>query len=140
MSDLTKELLAHHTFTFPSLSPTTDPNQQPYIRFLMFIKKRPDITDEKFHLWWSTVHADLAVSVAGFGGYCKRYVQLHQTAEHKRELERYGMQPLPYDGVGEIYLRSLADWVAFSGTRAFVEKLGSKWEGTGMIDSRANGL
>jgi hypothetical protein len=126
MSDLTKELLAHHTFTFPSLSPTTDSNQQPYIRFLMFIKKRPNISDEKFHAWWKTVHADLAVSVAGFGGYSMRYVQLHQTAEHKRELEKYGMQPLPYDGIGEMHLRSLEDWVAFSGSKAFKQKLGRK--------------
>jgi hypothetical protein len=126
MPNLKDELLAHHSFTFNTLAPGAGSNQQPYIRFLMFIKKRPDISEEKFHEWWKTVHADLAVTVAGFGGHCMRYVQLHQTAEHKSQLTKHGMQPLPYDGIGEMHLKSLEDWVAFQGSPAFQEKLVGK--------------
>lgn len=123
-SSLKAELLAHHTFTFPSLSPGAGSNEQPYIRLLMFVKKRPDVSDEKFHEWWKTIHADLAVSVAGFGGHCKRYVQLHQTPEHREELSKYKMEPLPFDGVGEMYLKSLTDWVEFSSGPAFTKIAG----------------
>jgi hypothetical protein len=126
MSTLKDELLAHHTFTFPTLKPDTGSNEQPYIRFLMFIKKRPDISDDKFHEWWKTVHADLAVTVTDFGGHCMRYVQLHQTAEHRQELKKYGMEPLPYDGVGEMHLRSLGDWIKFSSSETFRKRLAGK--------------
>ncbi|KAF1845894.1 uncharacterized protein K460DRAFT_116931 [Cucurbitaria berberidis CBS 394.84] len=120
---LKEEILAHHKFTFPHLSPGAGSNEQPYIKFLMFVKKRPDISDEKFHEWWKTVHADLAVTVAGFGGHCARYVQLHQTPEHKAELEKLGMEPLPYDGIGEVHVKSLEDWVTFQSSPAFADRL-----------------
>lgn len=129
MTDLKSSIQAHHTFTFPHLSPGEGSNEQPYIRFLMCIKKRADISDEKFHEWWKTVHADLAVSVSGFGGHCVRYVQLHQTPEHKAELEKCGMQPLPYDGIGEMYVKSLEDWVKFQSSHAFSKKLVRKYTG-----------
>ncbi|KAF2034570.1 hypothetical protein EK21DRAFT_56094 [Setomelanomma holmii] len=123
MADLKTQILAHHTFTFPSLNPGSGSNQQPYLRFLMFIKKRPDISDEKFHEWWKTVHADLAVAVESFGGHCVRYVQLHQTAEHKKEAEKYGLSVLEYDGVGEMHVKNLEDWLEFQKSPAFAEKL-----------------
>lgn len=86
---LKEEILAHHQFRFQQLSPGNGSNEQPFVRFLIFIKKRPDISDEKFHLWWKTVHADLAVAVAGFGGHCSRYVQVGSTTElisHKKDM------------------------------------------------------
>lgn len=123
MSSLKTEILAHHKFTFPNLGPGEGSNEQPYVRFLMFIKKHPDVSHEKFHEWWKTVHADLAVTVAGFGGHCKRYVQLHQTEEHREELKKYRMKPLEYDGIGEMYVKSLEDWIKFQSSPAFTEKL-----------------
>lgn len=125
-SSLKSELLSRHSFTFPSLAPGTGSNQQPYIRFLMFIKKRPDISDQKYNEWWKTLHADLAVSVAGFGGHCKRYVQLHQQSEHRAELQKHKMEPLPYDGIGEMYVKSLEDWIQFSGSPAFKKLAGER--------------
>ncbi|KAF2683278.1 hypothetical protein K458DRAFT_305375 [Lentithecium fluviatile CBS 122367] len=112
-----------HKFRFSSLHPSTGSNKQPYIRFLIFISKRPDISQETFHTWWRSVHADLAVSVAGFGGHCSRYIQLHTTPEHKDELSRYGMEPLQFDGMGEMHVKSIGDWVRFQGSPAFSEKL-----------------
>lgn len=65
-----------HSFKFSELHPDAGSNKQPYIRFLIFFRKRPDIAQDKFHAWWRSVHADLAVAVAGFGGHCVRYVQV----------------------------------------------------------------
>lgn len=88
---LKEDILAQHTFTFPSLSPNSHSHKQPYIRFLMFLTKRADISDEKFHMWWSTVHADLLLSVKEYGGYASRYVQvrfkkLRQHCTHRVEV------------------------------------------------------
>jgi hypothetical protein len=108
-----------HNFKFSELRPSVGSNKQPYVRFLVFITKRPDISQEEFHAWWRSVHADLAVSVESFGGHCSRYVQLHATPEQREELKRYGMQPLQYDGMGEMYVNSVEDWVRFQGSPAF---------------------
>ncbi|KAF2645784.1 hypothetical protein P280DRAFT_513670 [Massarina eburnea CBS 473.64] len=112
-----------HPFTFAELQPEAGSNRQPYIRFLIFIHKRADISQVKFHQWWRSVHADLAVAVAGFGGHCMRYVQLHTSTEYKDELIKYGMEPLQFDGMGEMHVKSIEDWVKFQGSPAFSEKL-----------------
>jgi hypothetical protein len=140
MSTIKQEILAHHTFTFPSLYPGAGSSQQPYIRFSIFIRKRPDISDEKFHEWWKTVHADLALSVAGFGGHCIRYVQLHQTAEQKKELEKHGLKPLPFDGVAELYVKSLQDWVDFQNSPVFAKKLNGKRYSTASLTDHVDFL
>lgn len=71
-----EDILASHNFTFSELSPGNGSNEQPYVKFLMFIKKKPGISDEKFHEWWKTVHADLALTVENMGGVCLRYEQV----------------------------------------------------------------
>ncbi|KAJ4300903.1 hypothetical protein N0V90_002991 [Kalmusia sp. IMI 367209] len=112
-----------HSFTFSELRPENNSNKQPYIRLLIFINKRKDISQERFHAWWRSVHADLAVAVEGFGGHCTRYVQSHTTPEHKAEIKKFGMEPLPFDGMGEMHVKSLEDWVSFQSSPAFAEKL-----------------
>ena len=64
-----------YNFTFSQLQRGRGSNQQPYLRLLMFFNKLPDISEEKFHQWWQTVHADLTVSAAGFNVDVLRYVQ-----------------------------------------------------------------
>lgn len=117
------EFRTKHTFTFPSLAPRAGLSEQPYIRSLMFINKRPENSYERLDEWWKTIHADLAVSVVGFGGHCKRYVQLHQRLEHKEELKQFGMEPLPYVGIGEMCVKNLQNWVKFQSSPAFKGKL-----------------
>ncbi|KAK3197352.1 hypothetical protein GRF29_1536g1470096, partial [Pseudopithomyces chartarum] len=112
-----------HRFTFSELRPEAGFNRQPYVRLLIFINKRKDIPQEKFHTWWRSVHADLAVAIEGFGGHCTRYVQTHTTPADKAALTKYGMEPLPFDGMGEMHVKSLDDWVEFQKSSAFV-KLG----------------
>ncbi|KAF2441372.1 hypothetical protein P171DRAFT_447207 [Karstenula rhodostoma CBS 690.94] len=107
----------NHVFAFPLLRPETGSNKQPYLRLLIFINKKKAISQEAFHVWWRSVHADLAVAVEGFGG-------MHTTPDHKERLVKCGMQPLPFDGMGEMHVRSLDDWVAFQRSPAFVTAMG----------------
>lgn len=116
-----------HPFTFSHLKPGAGSNQQPYYKLLMFITKRPDITDEKFHEWWKTVHADLSTAAPGWGVHVKRYVQLHQTKQDKEDLKNLGFDVLGFDGVGELHVKSLDDWIKFSSSPVFTEKLVRKY-------------
>lgn len=36
------------------------------------------------------------------------------------------MQPLPFDGMGEMYARSLNDWATFQRSTAFVKAMGGR--------------
>ncbi|KAF2265560.1 hypothetical protein CC78DRAFT_598644 [Lojkania enalia] len=112
-----------HKFTFSEFRPEHRPNQQPYVRLLMFFHKRPDISQEKFQEWWRTVHADLTMAAQGLNAHVLRYVQTHTTPEQKKQLKSLGMEPLSYDAMSEIHLRSLDDWIKFSNSPVFAEKL-----------------
>lgn len=68
--------MSSHTFNFQHLNHGQGSNEQPYVRMLMFFKKLPSITEEQFHEWWKTVHADLTVSTKDFGVHILRYVQV----------------------------------------------------------------
>ena len=46
------------------------------IKGFALIPKRPDVSDEKFHTHWRTIHADLAVRISAL----RRYVQSHRMA------------------------------------------------------------
>jgi len=118
--------MGEHQFTFSFLKPGSGSNKQPYYKMLMFIKKRPDISDEQFHEHWRTVHADLSCSAPDWGVHVVRYVQLHQTSADKEALKKLGMDVLDFDGMGELHVKSLDDWVQFSSSPVFAEKLGRK--------------
>jgi hypothetical protein len=68
--------MSSHKFNFDHLDHGKGSNEQPYLKFLMFFKKLPSITDEQFHEWWKTVHADLTVSCLNFNVHILRYVQV----------------------------------------------------------------
>jgi hypothetical protein len=53
--------------------------------------------------------------------------QLHQTAAHKEALKAAGMETLAYDGMGEMHVKSLDDWIKFSSTPFFTEKMVRKY-------------
>jgi hypothetical protein len=57
-------------------------------------------------------------------------VQLHQTAAHKEALKAAGMDVLKYDGMGEMHVKSLDDWIKFSSTPHFTEKMVRKYTPT----------
>ncbi|KAJ4309788.1 hypothetical protein N0V94_008766 [Neodidymelliopsis sp. IMI 364377] len=104
---------------FNELSLGTGSNEQPYFRALIFFSKKPDVTDEFFHDHWKSVHADLTLRTPDAGVKLTRYVQFHQEAKHKAELEPLvqssggSMQMLPYDGCAEFHARTAQDFITF---------------------------
>ncbi|KAK5692415.1 hypothetical protein LTR97_010723 [Elasticomyces elasticus] len=103
-----------HTFKNEALSYDTAPNYQPCIKLSFFFNKLPEVSDEMFHRHWETVHADLTIAARDFKA-CKiqRYVQFHQTADHKEKAKQLGLQHIEFDGCSEIWVKDWDDWMAF---------------------------
>jgi hypothetical protein len=52
---------------------TTAPS---YVKVVLFLKKRPDITDEKFHNHWRDPHVKIAMANSTFMSKVRRYNQV----------------------------------------------------------------
>lgn len=70
----------HHVhqyrFSEVELGGKTRSNEQPYFRALVFIHKKPGLTDEFFHEHWKSVHADLTMRTKNAGVHLLRYSQV----------------------------------------------------------------
>lgn len=69
----------NYKYIFQELQPQTNgrgSNEQPYYHIMLLFKKRPDVTEEYFHMHWKTVHADLTVAGKNIGIMVSRYVQV----------------------------------------------------------------
>jgi uncharacterized protein (TIGR02118 family) len=69
------------------------------IKGFALIPKRPDVSDEKFHTHWRTIHADLALRISAL----RRYVQSHRIPDAVP-----GFTVSPYEGAAEIWFENLA--------------------------------
>ena len=69
------------------------------IKGFALIPKRPDVSDEKFHTHWRTIHADLARRISAL----RRYVQSHRIPDAVP-----GFTVSPYEGAAEIWFENLA--------------------------------
>jgi uncharacterized protein (TIGR02118 family) len=67
------------------------------IKVYALLPKRPDITAERFHEHWSTIHREHALRIDRL----RRYVQAHRIHE---DLE--GIATSPYEGVPEVWYES----------------------------------
>ncbi|KAF2275914.1 uncharacterized protein EI97DRAFT_458912 [Westerdykella ornata] len=113
--------LYNRTYAFKELAPPNPAseqcfNKQAHVRVIILFKRRPDISEDYFHLHWSTVHAELTVAARDFGIHISRYNQFHQTAPDKTLLAplfAQGLQPAPYDGIAELYAPDMDDFQKF---------------------------
>ena len=47
-----------------------------YIKVMLYLHKRDDVSDEAFHTHWRTKHVDLAFGNKTFMGKTRRYIQV----------------------------------------------------------------
>lgn len=84
------------------------------IKLTFCLRRRPDLTREEFQRYWRTTHAPLVAERAEALG-IRRYVQCHTIDAdglHRSLQQRNGGAPEPFDGVAEIWVDSLEDFVA----------------------------
>ena len=82
------------------------------IKGFALIPKRPDVSDEKFHTHWRTIHADLALRISVL----RRYVQSHRLPDAVPDFIAS-----PYDGAAEIWFADLAVALGLQDNPDYVE-------------------
>jgi uncharacterized protein (TIGR02118 family) len=79
------------------------------VKLVYCIRRREDVSSEEFHRYWLEDHGPLVRSVAGAIG-AVRYVQSHTVAPELNEVLRASRgSEEPYDGLTEVWWKSLAD-------------------------------
>lgn len=83
------------------------------IKFVYCISKRADLSDEEFRTYWREKHGAFIRSLAQT--ICaKKYIQSHtiNTPINEELVKSRGLEPLPYDGVTEIWWDSMEEFLA----------------------------
>lgn len=82
------------------------------IKGFALLTKRPDISDEKFHTHWRTIHADLALRIPSL----RRYVQSHRLPGLTA-----GFPASTFEGAAEVWYDSLAAALAMRDSPEYLE-------------------
>jgi hypothetical protein len=103
------------------------PSDKPkYLKISFYLKRREDCSEEKFSQYWRNNHAPLALQTKVFTEKVRRYnqvcasslciictngEQVHNSKELKAQAAAFGLPVLDFDGVAEIWVDSLEDWM-----------------------------
>lgn len=109
------------TSTVPKLSGSSD--QHSKIKVMLFLNKRPEVSDEKFHSHWKTTHIEIALENKVFRSKVRRYSQLHTSPELKEKAKAYGVPVLSYDGIAEVWVDSMEEWTEVVSDPDFLKKI-----------------
>ncbi|KAH6673037.1 EthD domain-containing protein [Halenospora varia] len=91
------------------------------VKVMLFLKKRPDITDEKFHQHWREPHVKIALENTTFTSKVRRYNQVHTSPELKAQAQNLGMPVVDYDGIAEVWVDTMEDWKAIVSDEEFIK-------------------
>jgi len=81
------------------------------VKFMSFLRRRPDITHEQFLRHWHDVHAPLVASVQGFWKHARRYVQNHCIEGSTRGYaDKGGGMSGEIAGIVELWFDSMDDY------------------------------
>ncbi|KIJ24680.1 hypothetical protein M422DRAFT_39056 [Sphaerobolus stellatus SS14] len=94
------------------------------IRTVAFLKRRPDITHEQFIERWGQNHAKIFTSLEVTKRNIIRYSQLHVNLQHSKTLNQAGLQVASFDGMVEMEVENLDDFLAIFTDEEFL-KIGS---------------
>lgn len=88
------------------------------IKIIFCVRKRPDLSDEAFQKYWREDHAELVRLAAGPLNIA-RYVQSHSFADPRISpaIDARGIEAQPYDGIAELWWRSIDDILAAGATK-----------------------
>ena len=89
------------------------------IKLIVMIKRKPDLSKEAFHAYWSGPHADQVLGCPEFKRHIRRYVQSHVVTQDGIRLP-WGVSD--YDGQAELWFDSVDEMnAAFNEPRFLAE-------------------
>ncbi|CAK7215349.1 hypothetical protein SCUCBS95973_002451 [Sporothrix curviconia] len=94
----------------PLAGPAPSPTGK-YVKITMFLKKLPHVSNEYFSAYWANNHVAPALKNKVFRDKVRRYNQQHITPDCRELASKFGAPVLDYDGVAEIWVDSLDDWM-----------------------------
>ena len=80
------------------------------VKFMSFLRRRPDITHEQFLTHWHDVHAPLVSGVHGFWKFVRRYVQNHCIEGSTRGYPDKDGADAEISGIVELWFDSMDDY------------------------------
>jgi hypothetical protein len=90
---------------------------------MLFLNKRPEITDENFHSHWKTTHVEIALENKTFRSKVKRYSQTHTSPGLKEKAKDYGAPVLSFDGIAEVWVDSIEEWTEVVSDPEFLKQI-----------------
>ncbi|KAK4561070.1 hypothetical protein LTR86_005025 [Recurvomyces mirabilis] len=96
-----------------------------YLKISFFLKKQPHLTDEQFHQHWKGPHADIALRNKTFVAKTRKYNQVHITPALKQQAATFGAPVAEYDGIAEVWVDSMEDWMEVASDPEFAKDVGA---------------
>ncbi|KAL3470508.1 hypothetical protein BJX99DRAFT_264189 [Aspergillus californicus] len=94
-----------------------------YVKIMMYLKRRPDVSDEQFHHRWSKEHVEIALSNPVFKSKILRFNQFHVSETLKLQAASLGAPVLDYDGIAEFWVSDVQDWKDITSDKDFVKHM-----------------
>jgi hypothetical protein len=98
-----------------------------YLKISLFLKKLDTITDDQFHAHWKGQHVDLALQNNTFNSKTRKYNQVHITPELRKEAAVFGIPVMEYDGIAEVWVDSMEDWMKVVSDPDFVKVIAGEF-------------
>ncbi|KAI2610223.1 uncharacterized protein GGS25DRAFT_521032 [Hypoxylon fragiforme] len=90
------------------------------VKLTVFLKKRDDISHEEFHKYWDNEHAKIFLSVPIVKKNVVKYTQFHANNGATADITNFGLAMVGYDGVANIWGKSLDDLLAIYNDEEFL--------------------
>ncbi|KAF2468934.1 uncharacterized protein BDR25DRAFT_230196 [Lindgomyces ingoldianus] len=87
-----------------------EPVNPPYVRVMLCLKKKDEVTDEFFHDYWKGNHVKLALENKKFVDKVIRYNQFHTSPNLKAAARDFKIPVPEYDGIAEVWVKDLETW------------------------------
>lgn len=109
----------------PQILTMTSPKS--YLKISLFLKKLDTITTSQFLAHWKGQHVNLALQNATFAAKTRKYNQVHITSELRKDAAVFGIPVMEYDGIAEVWVDSMKDWMEVVSDPEFVEKIAGEF-------------
>ncbi|CAM6121677.1 unnamed protein product [Calypogeia fissa] len=93
------------------------------VKATLYFVKRPDISDEEFHRYWSEDHGPLISGTKFFKERILKYNQYHNDLAARNKATSMGFPVMEYDGATELWAEDLDTLLDVSKDEEYLQKI-----------------